>query len=90
MGSTAIGIKTPEGVVLAVEKRVTSSLIIPTTIEKIVEIDTHIGILSPIKTSLKLKQLNLFTTLACAMSGLIADSKTLIDKARVEAQVDIL
>lgn len=43
LGSTAIGIKTPEGVVLAVEKRVTSSLIIPSTIEKIVEIDSHIG-----------------------------------------------
>lgn len=65
LGSTAIGITTPEGVVLAVEKRVTSPLIIPNSIEKIVEIDSHI---------------------ACAMSGLIADAKTLIDKARVEAQ----
>lgn len=65
LGSTAIGIKTPEGVVLAVEKRVTSPLIIPNSIEKIVEVDSHIS---------------------CAMSGLIADSKTLIDKARVEAQ----
>jgi len=65
LGSTAIGITTPEGVVLAVEKRVTSPLIIPTSIEKIVEIDSHI---------------------ACAMSGLIADAKTLIDKARVESQ----
>jgi len=65
LGSTAIGIKTPEGVVLAVEKRVTSPLIIPQSIEKIVEIDSHIS---------------------CAMSGLIADAKTLIDKARVEAQ----
>ncbi len=34
---------TPEGVVLAVEKRVTSPLIIPSSIEKIVEIDSHIG-----------------------------------------------
>jgi 20S proteasome subunit alpha 5 len=42
LGSTAIGIRTPEGVVLAVEKRVTSSLIIPTSIEKIVEIDSHV------------------------------------------------
>lgn len=65
LGSTAIGIKTPEGVVLAVEKRVTSTLIIPNSIEKIVEVDSHIS---------------------CAMSGLIADAKTLIDKARVEAQ----
>lgn len=65
LGSTAIGIKTPEGVVLAVEKRVTSPLIIPQSIEKIVEVDSHVS---------------------CAMSGLIADAKTLIDKARVEAQ----
>lgn len=65
LGSTAIGIKTPEGVVLAVEKRITSPLILPDSIEKIVEIDSH---------------------LSCAMSGLIADSKTLIDRARVEAQ----
>lgn len=65
LGSTAIGIKTAEGVVLAVEKRITSSLIEPSSIEKIFEIDSHVG---------------------CAMSGLIADSKTMIDRARVEAQ----
>ena len=34
LGSTAIGIKTSEGRVLAVEKRITSSLMEPTTIEK--------------------------------------------------------
>lgn len=65
LGSTAIGIQTSEGVVLAVEKRVTSPLIEASSIEKIMEVDKHI---------------------ACAMSGLIADSKTLIDRARVEAQ----
>jgi 20S proteasome subunit alpha 5 len=65
LGSTAIGIQTADGVVLAVEKRVTSPLIVPSSIEKIMEIDVHIG---------------------CAMSGLIADSRTLIDRARVEAQ----
>ena len=27
------------------------------------------------------------TDIGCAMSGLIADSKTMVDKARVEAQV---
>lgn len=43
LGSTAIGICTPEGVVLAVEKRITSPLMEPTTIEKIVEVDKHIG-----------------------------------------------
>jgi 20S proteasome alpha/beta subunit len=43
LGSTAIGIQTQEGVVLAVEKRVTSPLIVPSSIEKIMEIDAHIG-----------------------------------------------
>jgi len=43
LGSTAIGIQTSEGVVLAVEKRITSVLMEPTTIEKIVEVDKHIG-----------------------------------------------
>lgn len=65
LGSTAIGIKTSEGIVIAVEKRITSPLMEPTSIEKIVEVDTHI---------------------ACAMSGLIADSRIMVDKARVEAQ----
>jgi len=65
LGSTAIGIQTSEGVVLAVEKRITSPLMEPQSVEKIVEIDSHIG---------------------CAMSGLIADSRTMVDKARVEAQ----
>ncbi|CAH0391989.1 unnamed protein product [Bemisia tabaci] len=65
LGSTAIGICTSEGVVLAVEKRITSSLMEPNTVEKIVEVDKHVG---------------------CAVSGLIADSRTMIDRARVECQ----
>lgn len=43
LGSTALGICTSEGVVLAVEKRITSPLLELTTIEKIVEVDKHIG-----------------------------------------------
>ena len=43
LGSTAIGIQTGEGVILAVEKRITSPLMEPTSIEKIVEIDSHIA-----------------------------------------------
>lgn len=43
LGSTAIGIQTAEGVCLAVEKRITSPLMEPSSIEKIVEIDSHIG-----------------------------------------------
>ncbi|KAK8618682.1 hypothetical protein V6N13_132665 [Hibiscus sabdariffa] len=65
LGSTAIGIKTKEGVVLAVEKRITSPLLEPSSVEKIMEIDDHIG---------------------CAMSGLIADARTLVEHARVETQ----
>jgi len=65
MGSTAIGIQTSEGVILAVEKRITSTLLEPKSIEKILEIDSHIG---------------------CAMSGLNADARTMIDHARVQAQ----
>ncbi|KNE57469.1 hypothetical protein AMAG_03180 [Allomyces macrogynus ATCC 38327] len=43
LGSTTIGIQCPEGVVLAVEKRITSSLLEPSSIEKIYEIDRHLG-----------------------------------------------
>lgn len=53
------------GVVMAVEKRITSPLMEPTKVEKIVEVDRHIG---------------------CATSGLMADSRTLLDRARVECQ----
>ncbi|CDJ64398.1 proteasome subunit alpha type 5, putative [Eimeria necatrix] len=63
LGSTAIGIQTKDGVVLASERRITSCLLEPQSIQKIAEVDTHI---------------------ACAMSGLIADARTLIDHARVE------
>ncbi|KAM0949233.1 putative proteasome endopeptidase complex [Dioscorea sansibarensis] len=40
--SSAIGLRTKEGVVLAVEKRVTSPLLEPSSVEKIMEIDEHI------------------------------------------------
>lgn len=48
---------------MAAEKRITSVLMEPSSIKKIVEIDKHIG---------------------CAASGLIADSRILTDRARVE------
>ena len=50
---------------MAVEKRLTSPLLDPQSVEKIAEIDSHMG---------------------AAMSGLVADARTLIDHARVEAQ----
>eukprot|EP01027_Heterolobosea_sp_BB2_P007421 GEZU01011049.1.p1 GENE.GEZU01011049.1~~GEZU01011049.1.p1 ORF type:complete len:245 (-),score=67.31 GEZU01011049.1:120-854(-) len=65
LGSTAVGIQTPEGVVLAVEKRLTSTLLEPTSVEKVMEVDSHIG---------------------CAMSGLTADARTMIEHARIETQ----
>jgi len=65
LGSTAVGIQTKEGVVLAVEKRLSSKLLEGDSVEKIMEVDSHIG---------------------AAMSGLVADARTLVDHARVEAQ----
>ncbi len=66
LGSTAIGIKVAgEGVVLAAEKRITSPLMEPTSIEKIVEADKHVAV---------------------AFSGLTADSKMLVDRARYESR----
>ena len=43
IGATAIGIRTNEGVVLAVEKKLPSVLMDPSSVEKLQEIDTHIG-----------------------------------------------
>ncbi|PWN99113.1 putative PUP2-20S proteasome subunit [Tilletiopsis washingtonensis] len=65
LGSTALGLATPEGTVLAVEKRVQSALLEKSSIEKIMEIDAHV---------------------ACAMSGLTADARTMIEHARVTSQ----
>jgi 20S proteasome subunit alpha 5 len=84
LGSTAIGVgwerlqdaglyltnrctqvATGEGVILGVEKRVTSTLLETSSVEKIIEIDRHIG---------------------CAMSGLQADARSMIEHARVESQ----
>jgi len=50
---------------LGVEKRVTSTLLEASSVEKIVMIDQHIG---------------------CAMSGLQADARNLVEHARVESQ----
>ena len=43
LGSTTVGIVTKEGAVLGVEKRVQSSLLENSSIEKIMEIDSHLG-----------------------------------------------
>ena len=43
LGSTAVGITTAFGVVLAAEKRLPSPLVVAGSIEKILQIDSHIG-----------------------------------------------
>jgi 20S proteasome subunit alpha 5 len=58
-------VATSEGVILGVEKRVTSSLLETSSVEKIVEIDRHIG---------------------CAMSGLQADARSMVEHGRVTSQ----
>jgi 20S proteasome subunit alpha 5 len=43
LGSSAIAVLCPEGVVFAVEKRLSSPLLIPSSVEKVYAIDDHIG-----------------------------------------------
>ena len=66
-GTTTAGLKYRDGVVLVVDKRIASRLIIPESIEKVFKIDENIGF---------------------ATSGLVADARQLVDRARVEAQVN--
>ena len=66
-GTTSIGVKCPDGIVLAVDKRTTSTLVESSSIEKLFKIDEHIG---------------------AATSGLVADARALVERARVEAQIN--
>ena len=66
-GTTTVGLKYTNGVVLIIDKRITSRLIEPRSIEKIFQIDEHVG---------------------CATSGLVADARVLVDRARIEAQIN--
>jgi proteasome alpha subunit len=66
-GTTSLGVKSSEGIVLVVDKRPTSILVEPKSIEKIFQIDEHIG---------------------AATSGLVADARNLIEKARLESQIN--
>ncbi|WP_457554756.1 archaeal proteasome endopeptidase complex subunit alpha [Candidatus Pyrohabitans sp.] len=65
-GTTSLGIRYSDGVLLAVDKRITSKLVEARSIEKIFQIDDNI---------------------AAATSGLVADARVLVDRARVECQV---
>ncbi|MDD1663290.1 MAG: archaeal proteasome endopeptidase complex subunit alpha [Methanomicrobiales archaeon] len=66
-GTTAVGIKCTDGVVLIVDKRVATRLLEPVSIEKIFKIDEHIGV---------------------ASSGLVGDARALVDRARIECQIN--
>jgi proteasome alpha subunit len=66
-GTTAVGIKAQDGIVLIVDKRVSSKLLEASSIEKIFKIDDHIGV---------------------ASSGLVGDARALVDRARVECQIN--
>jgi len=64
-GTIAVAIKSNEDVCLAAQIKIPSKLMDPDSIDKIFQIDEHIGV---------------------AISGLHADSRTLINYARVQAQ----
>jgi len=66
-GSTTVGIKFKDGVILMVDKKLSSRLVEAKSHEKIFKIDSQIG---------------------CATSGLVADARSLVDRARIEAQVN--
>ncbi len=66
-GTTAVGIKAKDGIVLIVDKRVSSKLLEASSIEKIFKIDEHIGV---------------------ASSGLVGDARALVDRARIECQIN--
>ncbi|MDI6719987.1 MAG: archaeal proteasome endopeptidase complex subunit alpha [Methanomicrobiales archaeon] len=66
-GTTAVGLKCRGAVALIVDKRVSTKLLEPASIEKIFKIDEHIGV---------------------ASSGLVGDARSLVDRARIEAQIN--
>lgn len=66
-GTTSLGIKYKDGIILAVDKRITSRLVEGASIEKIFQIDDNIGAVT---------------------SGLVADARVLIDRCRVESQLN--
>ena len=75
---------------LAVEKRITSSLLVPSSLKKLAKLDQrnvffamgnsfrkHTSLPLPFPSSLDI---------GCAMSGLVPDARTLIDHGRVQTQ----
>ncbi|VDM67665.1 unnamed protein product, partial [Strongylus vulgaris] len=112
LGSTSIGIRTDEGVLLAAEKRSTSKLMVNDAIEKISKVDEHVGVSNQFALwfdvgfqsgneflyTEKLLQFVIFISFSYAtctrlllvpgvtFAGLIADSRTLVERAQIEAQ----
>ncbi|MDO9538238.1 MAG: archaeal proteasome endopeptidase complex subunit alpha [Thermoplasmata archaeon] len=66
-GTTTVGLKFKNGVILMADKKTRSKLVESNSVEKIFQIDEHIG---------------------CATSGLVADARTLVDYARIIAQIN--
>ena len=66
-GTTTVGLIFKDGVILIADRRIDSHLIEPDSIEKIFQIDDHIG---------------------CTSSGLVADARVLVNRARVDAQIN--
>jgi len=66
-GTTTVGLKFKNGVILMADKKARSKLVEQNSVEKIFQIDEHIG---------------------CATSGLVADARTLVDYARIIAQIN--
>jgi len=67
-GSISIGICYNNGIILISTRQISSSLMKPESVEKIFQVDDHIGI---------------------AISGMTSDAKFLVDKARLEAQINV-
>ena len=66
-GTTTVGLKYRDGLILIIDKRLTNTLVIADSIEKMFQIDDHIG---------------------ATTSGLVADARQLIERARIQCQVN--
>ena len=65
MGNLTVGVRTKDGVILAVEKKSNKKLQDPRSFKRVALVDKHI---------------------ACAFTGLNADARVIVDKARLDAQ----
>ena len=83
-GGTSIGIRCKNGVVLAVEKLITSKLLKPGSNKRIATVDRNIGVVRPISLHVRGEtEVAYFLFKAC--SGLIPDGRHFVERARDEA-----